>query len=202
MMSLIPILPSHTLFVRSLGHTVEERFATIFRDTCSKRPPEVYPPLLRYWRDGQAMETTFSKGPSPYIACELDWKGRDSAVAMWKDRSGSLRFWAPVVHILPDDLLAVLIAHEIGHAYRSATDLQCYPLDKDEAETRIMVSEWGFTEAKLSFWLFDHYGLTQRLEEEVAAGTWPQRCRSLAAAPQVLSALRMSRCSEGVHDFV
>lgn len=59
-------------------------------------------------------------------------------------------FWAPVVNLIPDELLQTLIAHELGHAYygsRGETE------DEEPWVRQHVQDEWGFNEVALTNWL-------------------------------------------------
>jgi predicted SprT family Zn-dependent metalloprotease len=79
-------------------------------------------------------------------------------------QSHALRFHAATVDALPEELLAGLIAHELGHAYfharRGRHDPEYDPADpfsEVEREVQLMVEdEWGFPEPALSEWLRAH----------------------------------------------
>lgn len=66
---------------------------------------------------------------------------------------------------MPDDMLQVLIAHELGHAYRHAIGNIIDPAKPptegeerdDEFQTRLLVgSVWGFDEEALTEWLSEN----------------------------------------------
>ncbi len=143
------------------------RFAAIFRATWKSVPLGVRRRLLKYWRDDpEEVRPVFS----PNIQLLSNWAERGrytfAACAM---RGHELRFWAPLVDMMPPEIVRVGIAHELGHAYHRVAGLalerddDCMPTgltwlaDAEEKSVEELASAWGFDGAVRDRWVTDHW---------------------------------------------
>lgn len=172
----VPLLPRHGIYLIRLGHANDERFAYVFRETWKCIPRWGQRTILEEWRRIQARPG--STAVVPQIRVLNEWPG---SVSFSKGRRGvgpprkiiclgvccsgghTLRFLARAVDALPDDLLGVLIAHELAHiAFR---DLELFELcdNKQDIErgTQELVLEWGFDENALDAWIHANWPLLE-----------------------------------------
>lgn len=84
--------------------------------------------------------------------------------------SKQIAYRAPIVDALPDDLLAVLISHELVHhvnTMRGACEpiLDEWDAFEEECEVRALNEGWGFDEGGLTAWAQAHPELFDVPEE-------------------------------------
>jgi hypothetical protein len=89
-------------------------------------------------------------------------------------RTARLLFWVPAVERMPVELLSILIAHELGHAYRIVTcqdTIRSNPssekhwIDWEEEEVGQLLALWHIDEEPLYEWEDEH---TQKIRELAA----------------------------------
>lgn len=115
----VPISPADRLYLTALGHGNDVRFARLFRDAWSHIPQEDRDPMTGYWRpleripgllgisitleNLRAMRSRKENG-----VCELD--------------GALLKFYAPVVDLMPPRHVRALVAHELAHVLQAANE--------------------------------------------------------------------------------
>lgn len=133
----LPLLPRHGVYLPAFGYGDDARFARVFRHTWPLLPLYARRTLLKQWRE--------SEWPMrPMIEVLPFWSNRQTCVLGECYGHHLFRFWAKAVDALPDDLLAVLIAHELAH--------DVYP-DEEEFDLREKNVMWGFDEYALDDWI-------------------------------------------------
>ena len=75
---------------------------------------------------------------------------RRGTVGVCSGGGHELRFWAPAVDRMPEECLATLVAHELGHVLLRARGRR--PTE-EELVVRRLLWEWGFDEERLDDWL-------------------------------------------------
>ena len=163
----LPILPRHRVYVFDLSlSNGGERFAENFKRTWKRLPLGPRRRILAAWKCGDSGtigRTTVLV--SPQIELVDGWSGRRDAVGAAGANGHLLRFFAPDIRRMPDNLVEDLIAHELAHVYQGAlrmldwdeTDELQVAVDEQEAD--ILMEEWGFDADALDDWLNDQ-GLT------------------------------------------
>lgn len=133
-----------------------ERFARLFTETWRRLPLGVRRRILGYWRTD-----LYAFPPStPSIELLADWPHRQAGpdllgtLGACSGCGHSLRFWAKIVAIMPDDLVRDLIAHELAHVYQWARgwDLDIVGNCKAEEDARRNVECWGFSSTAFFEW--------------------------------------------------
>ncbi len=173
----VALLPRHKIFLTSAGYVDDARFVRVFRATWRRIPLRYRCRLLAYWRELQNESEGLCPVFFPAQKMPTDHERVDApmALGLWKSFGGSTHYLAPVVEMMPDNILSTLIAHELAHvAYRldmqfsqpelftdgdgALTRLCLRERDEverygDEMEVREMQDEWGFDEDECCEWL-------------------------------------------------
>jgi Zn-dependent protease with chaperone function len=147
-------MPRSKLYLQSSGLADEARFVKLFKETWKAFPLWARRPMLRYYREGDTLETAISGGPSPAIII-IPEPAEDNALGCWRAKRGSFFFWADAVNALPDEHLRTLIAHELTHSYLSATEY--YAPGQEEDFVAELIAQWGFDDHALSDYLYEHF---------------------------------------------
>jgi hypothetical protein len=141
-MEKIPLLPRHKIYLKSFGFTDEKRFARLFRDGWARVPLYARRSILKYWRAYQALhEQAWNNAPAhiragaapsdlilpPSIEVLESWPvqmrtveedGYEGGVfAQCSVLGYELRFWAPFVNAAPDEVVSLVVTHELSHVY-------------------------------------------------------------------------------------
>lgn len=115
-MDKIALLPRHKIFYTPNYFVDNARFVRVWRSTWARLPLRARRKLLAYWRT----LPTHALGHAPRFHCVLGYISRHvkdcKAVGMWNFSDGSTHYLADAVNIMPDEILASLIAHELAHA--------------------------------------------------------------------------------------
>jgi len=158
----IPLFNRDGIYLMPIGDGDDQRFARNFRRTWRRIGKERCRSILDYWRNPDPARM-MPQIEYPVIELLDDWSGRDAAVGYCTYNGHKLMFLAFVVEAMPDDMVQVLIAHELGHVYRKAigadiVDPANLPTEtereKEEFATQLTVAGvWGFDEEALTEWL-------------------------------------------------
>ena len=178
MLKRTPIIPGDGLYLWSAECYQEERFVQIFKTTWEKISEGVRQSLVRYWGKDPHREAAMreSGGDCPFIlfgnrACKhMPW------TTAYVDPFGCiLRFSASIIELMPNKIVGLTIAHELGHVHcyavnellhlqqaRKAEQLRDNALPQDqEISDRIEKSaneaarEFGFDCTELDRWQCD-----------------------------------------------
>ena len=163
------LLPQHNIYLETADCADPQRFIRVFRETWSHIPPVAQEDLLRRW----SMQDALRRDEQSKISLEL-WDGTETSpvIKVIRDRwpegtvgeffpgklIDEIQYNAVAVDMLPDDLLPVLISHELVHVFMYAQDDYQRPRYPDEREfeewlTRDTNDMWGFDEEALTSWL-------------------------------------------------
>lgn len=156
----------------------DERFVAAFRSTWCRIPSEDRSKMISWWQwwDGQLShqlselyrlsgrvgEMPHAKR-TPTIEVLDKHPSWGNAVAMSHHFGSGMSFRRVVVDVIPDQLLEVLIAHELGHCFLhslSRLDFSKFPIDSEVAVFR-QLRRWGFHERKLDNWLEKNRSLVE-----------------------------------------
>jgi hypothetical protein len=146
-----------------MGYGNDAKFARVFRDTWPRLPLWARRAMLANWR-------TKSSPPLlclPHIKVLDSWARRKKEVGIYFPAREEILFRAPAVDLMPDEILSVLISHELAHAASYAAALwftnDGYKGTQDEEfATRDMNWGWGFEEDELDAWLHENNSAMQR----------------------------------------
>jgi hypothetical protein len=169
-----PLLgPHHIYYVAFPSTTDHLRFIRVFRDTWRRLPHWPRRKLVAEWRNYLM--------PPPTVEVTNVWRMMDGKTwGSWHPPSpGSahlFHFWSNAVNAMPDEILSILIAHELAHPvmrlmWRGWYPERFYPgtllilpewmppeeekgsiFDEEESDTRELQDEWGFSEDLLCEW--------------------------------------------------
>jgi hypothetical protein len=149
----IPLLPGVlVLRPRSADHVATDRFVRVFLCAWHRIPDDDRGILATYLRtlhrvvNWPGVSEQFMT--SPYVVVEPAFRA-GAAAAYWTGGDPAyLTFDSASVNTMPDDVLEVLVAHELAHAF-----LEGRGLPNDESAARSAVTRWGLDEAHLDQWL-------------------------------------------------
>lgn len=164
------LLRGHPLFVQADPGIDPRRFRSVFGRVWRQIPLADRRALLLLWRDWTGAAFYRRLGEQSVIAmlaATRDDRHR-TGYASCAPHTGALWFFDPLVRIMPEPVLAVLIAHEVAHAlmwargkgedfheqthsdYRRSAHV--YWNDPEERHVRRLAGAWGFPEATFRAW--------------------------------------------------
>lgn len=178
---LVPIVPRADLFLVSYGHGDEGRFAGLFAKTWRRLPLWARRRLLKHWREDAHVVRILTSVPhhqrngiravSPRVelvhgwtAGSILWPGdgdhdtRVDGLGKCFARGHRLRFHAPSVDRMPEDVVQDLIAHELAHVYQEACGMLLRFGTEDpksglvEEDADEMMNRWGFDPESIDEW--------------------------------------------------
>lgn len=135
------------------GYGDDERFARLVRSTWFQIPYGHRRKMIEFWRSSQSRAAPYW---NPTFSLLVDWARRTPGMLGFCTGHGrELRFYAPAVDKMPDEVVRTLIAHEIGHVFvlanGSASDMD---EESEEIEVRFLNDDWwGFDEAGIDEWM-------------------------------------------------
>lgn len=168
----IPLVKRDTIYLMPIGNGDDQRFARNFRTTWRLMGKEERRSLTNYWRNPDPTRM-MPQILSPNIELLDVWsQWKDGDFGHCTNNGHRFVFWAPGVDAMPDNMVQVLIAHELGHAYRNAIGRDIFdpanpPTEAEEREeefqTRLTVEVvWGFDEEALSEWMSQNFDAVVR----------------------------------------
>lgn len=157
---MIGIVPRSNLYLRETDLIDGHRFARLFGEVWRTLPLFARRRMLRYFRDGWALEAMITGGPSPAILITAE-PIEGGGLGCWRQKRGAFFFWAEAVNRLPDTHLRTLIAHELVHCVLTASGED----SSDEMWVRETNIEWGYDENALDDWIEEHAPEWNALQE-------------------------------------
>ncbi len=184
-----PLLGRQNIFYVPLPETTDHaRFMRLFQETWRMIPFWARRELCAEWRP--------LKVSPPLVEVTSCWKLADGKVFGSWNLHHQFHFWSNAVNAMPDDILSILIAHELAHPVNRILWRKWYPerfevpkklilkptwevpeehrgsplMDGEEIDTRELQDSWGFDEEKLCDWEEANASrLKQEWEQEQAA---------------------------------
>ena len=181
----VSLLPEEGVFYTDLHMTDCERFVMVFNSVWRNLPAEVPDLLLSSWKTLKG----FDQGSVPLIWCPHITYGFGG----WQ-KHHTFEYHAPFVSFVPDDILGILIAHELAHAFSMERRWRDHPQDfggnggrlltieeiganeeewnelrrQEELKVRGMNCGWSFDETRLDAWI-DKWNASQAAAETATA---------------------------------
>jgi hypothetical protein len=115
----VPISPSDRLYLTVLGHGEDVRFARIFRDAWSHIPEEHRDRMAGYWRSIERIPGLL--GISITLENLRSMRSRKENAVCEPDGT-LLKFYAPVVDLMPPRHVRALVAHELAHVLQATNE--------------------------------------------------------------------------------
>lgn len=160
-MKYLPLFPESNLFCEAWSHTDDHRFVEVFQRVWRQIPERCRRELVKYWREKSA-----------------EYGERLPRIVVWRwhlhqNRDGGfwgigqtggigtrMYFRSTWIDVMPDNIVGILIAHELGHAYLAAVNGPDYwfdsltvLLEEDVAEALMW---WDFDQEVLDEWIETH----------------------------------------------
>lgn len=133
----VPISPADRLYLTALGHGNDVRFARLFRDAWSQIPEEHRDRMTGYWRPIERIPG--SLGISITLENLRAMRSRKENAICAPDGT-LLKFYAPVVDLMPPRHIQALIAHELAHVLQ-ATNGSLVPSERPHGITDEDISD-------------------------------------------------------------
>ncbi len=174
-MNRVALLPRHGMTMPAFGYSDDERFARVFRATWKRLPLHVRRALLRHWRTPCSI-TTLLRQPVIEVLPFLSRVDDPCAVGVCRQEGYEFQFRSDAVNAMPDDALAVLIAHELCHGYFFSVQHPDRTGDEFEEDmVRETLGAWDFDEETIDEWYCAHPPLIAELAEASTAAKEPNR---------------------------
>jgi hypothetical protein len=154
------------IYLPRRGACDDDRLAAVVRKTWGAIPVAARRAMNSHWQLPEEDTPGFCKG-GLWIEALARWPGRGNRCMgqCWND-GHAIRLHSPTVNAMPDDVLAVLIAHELAHAYPSAARREL-PRGLSVEENAVAIIEgWGFRDRDITDWLGHRQEELDRREEK------------------------------------
>ena len=101
-------------------------------------------------------------------------------------RGHVIRFWSPLIDLLPEELVEIVVAHELAHTYLAVVGNTyemtpddwkaysqggvAYAWDDEELDVQEVMECWGFDEDALDRWIADNRSECDRIQQRWESG--------------------------------
>ena len=150
----IPIIQQRGIYLAGDSVGNAWRFIEVFRNTWKQLPLWTRRHHLKYWREDE-LGLVWSPFCSPWIRLvPQEWcdRGGRTYIARCYGRGHCFNFRQPFVDLMPDGVLACLIARVIACAVDFAQG-NAPDESKDHSEADLRMVEWGFDPGLLAIWI-------------------------------------------------
>ena len=136
----------------------DEQLRAVFNATFDELPEDVRISIEELWRDFK-VEREVGGQPGRFRPSVLKQAVLSETPSLTGETNGLFfRFKSSVVDTAPDDVLKILIAHELAHAARAAQRVQGLippqtTVDAEENAANALQKDWGFGREELLLWL-------------------------------------------------
>lgn len=155
------------MYVLRRGALDDDRLARCLARTWNRLPGEARDSLLVRWQSKREQGEDFfwvgEREYDPFCEGGCAWKPRTLAVVpgtmplgLCLNRGHAIRLNARYAKPMPDAVLEVLLAHELGHCYQYAASKRTWLGPNCEAEVISLMAEWGFRNQDIDEWQAEH----------------------------------------------
>jgi hypothetical protein len=158
---------SEPLYVIRRGFADDDRIAAVVADVWRHIPRAGRVALRRHLRTRKVH--WLDNGPLRIEALP-DWPGRYRTIGECWNRGHAIGLVSTFVQAMPDEVLATLIAHEIGHSHQFATRKRFQCRKDAENDVVALISGWGYENPIVGHWYsaYSHEKSKERMHKPAA----------------------------------